>query len=226
MSGFKQTLLVAMLFGAATHSSAQSDMGRWTEHRVFKEKLDEQDKKKNGSSSKLGPKQQVLSDFAACIWQQQPDKARTALTTAIDTQEERDALTAIAQYDACSDVAFISGRSGEFRGALAETGIHADQDRTAKLRALTSVPAVRVAIAKGRAFVANYSSCIASADPLGSLALIETPLGSPEETAAIQAMATSLTGCMPVGAQYRVDVRDVRNHIADALYRMSELPNA
>jgi hypothetical protein len=226
MSGLRQTLLVAMLFGTATQSSAQSDMGRWTEHRVFKEKLDEQDKKNNGNSSQLGPKQQVVNDFAACVWQQEPDKARTALATAIDTQDERDALIAVAQYEACSDVAFISGRSGEFRGALAETGIHADQDRSARLRALAPVPAARVAIAKGRAFVASYSSCIASADPLGSLALLGTPLGSPQETAAIQAMATSLRGCMPESAQYRVDVRDVRNHVADALYRMSELPNA
>ena len=226
MIGLKPILLLAVLLGTPVASFAQSDMGRWGEHRVFKEKLDEQDKKTDGNAAKLSPKQQIVNDFAACVWRQAPEKARIALGTAIDTKEERDALVAISKYEACSDVAFISGRSGEFRGALAETGIHAAQDRSDRVRALSPVPAIRVAAAKGRTFVANYSSCIASSDPIGSLALLGTPLGSPEETGAIQAMAASLTGCMPEGAQYRVDVRDVRNHIADALYRMSELPNA
>lgn len=232
MRGIRKLLLAAILLAAPLPSLAQTvgsqsnDMGRWNEHRVFKEKVDEQDKKNDGNSQKLGPKQQVINDFAACIWRQAPDEARAVLATAIDSSEERDALRLVAKYGACSDVAFISGRSGDFRGALAETGIHADQARRTILGALAAVPAVRVAIANGRSFVASYSACIASADPANSLALLGTPLGSPDETAAIQVMAAALTGCMPEGAKYHIDIRDVRNHIADALYRMSEQPDA
>lgn len=203
-----------------------SSMGRWDEHRELREKMDRQDKTRSASAQQLVPKQQVMNDFAACIWRQSPDRARAALGTTIDTPAERDALLSVAAFDACSDAPFISGHSGEFRGALAESGIHADQGRRARLGALAPAPAIRVPIAKGRSFVASFSGCIASADPAGSLALLGTALGSREEVAAIRAMGTALSGCMPEGAKYGVDVRDVRNHIADALYRMSEVSGA
>ena len=98
MIGLKPILLLAVLLGTPVASFAQSDMGRWGEHRVFKEKLDEQDKKTDGNAAKLSPKQQIVNDFAACVWRQAPEKARIALGTAIDTKEERDALVAISKY--------------------------------------------------------------------------------------------------------------------------------
>jgi hypothetical protein len=212
--------------GSAPSVTPPSSMGRWDEHRELREKMDRQDKTRSAAAQQLVPQQQVMNDFAACIWRQSPDRARAALGTAIDTPAERDALLSVAAFDACSDAPFISGQSGEFRGALAESGLHADQGRKARLGALTPVPAIRVPVVKGRSFVARFSGCIASADPAGSLALLGTALGSREEVAAIRAMGTALSGCMPEGAKYGVDVRDVRNHIADALYRMSEVSGA
>lgn len=203
-----------------------SSMGRWDGYRARQEEMRRQDDMRESRPNQLVPQQQVINDFAACIWQQSPDRARAALTTAIDTDAERSALRSVAEVDACSDRLLISGRSGEFRGALAETGIHADAARKARIDALAPVSATRVPVARGRAFVASYSACIAAADPAGSMALLATTPGAPVETDAVRAMADAMTGCMPEGAQYRVDVRDVRNHIADALYRMSEVPGA
>ncbi|MBJ7438150.1 MAG: hypothetical protein JHD35_03875 [Sphingopyxis sp.] len=235
----KQMLLVAVLLGAPVPSLAQgspspqtqtmtppSSMGRWDEHRKLREKMSRQDEARSATARQIVPKQSVINDFAACIWRQTPDKARAALGTAVDTPAEHAVLRSIAQFDACIDAPYLSGRSGELRGALAENGIHADQGRRARLAALAPVPAVRVPIAYGRAFVASFSSCIAAADPAASLALLATTVGSSDEVAAMRAMAAALSGCMPEGAEYRVDVRDVRNHIADALYRMSEVSGA
>ncbi|MEI4507981.1 hypothetical protein WBQ88_09325 [Sphingopyxis sp. CCNWLW253] len=235
----KHALLVSALLAGPASTFAQgsqpssvttpTNMGQWDKHRELREKLDRQDEMRDARpalAQQLVPKQQVINDFAACIWRQAPDRVRAALGTAVDTPAERAALNSIAQFDACAKVPFISGRSGEFRGALAENAIHADKDRKVKLDSLAPVPAVRVPVARGRAFVASFSGCIAAADPAGSLALLGTAVGSHEETAAMRAMAAALSGCMPESAQYRVDVRDVRNHIADALYRMSEVSGA
>lgn len=222
--------------GGATAASAPapSSMGRWNEYRERQEKMrrvedlrDAGDKVASvDAKSLLVPKQQVINAFAQCAWSQVPDRVRTALATPIDTPAERDALQIVAGYDACSERPFISGRSGEFRGGLAEAGIHGDADRKARIAALVAQPPVRVAINKGRPFVASFAQCIAGANPAGSLALLNTEVGSPAEKDAMLAMPDALSGCMPEGASYRVDVRDVRNHIADALYRMSGVPGA
>jgi hypothetical protein len=246
----KKALIGLSLIAAPTTLAAQSaipsqsqdatkasSMGRWDEYRERQEKVSRLDELKDdrygatkaGSGPEHGmlPKQQVIHDYAACILQKYPEQARSVFGTVIDTQAERAALKSVAALPACSsDRAFISGRSGEFRGALAEMAIHADPARIARIGALAAAVPVRVPIAKGRAFVASYSSCIVSADPAGAMQLLSTQISSPEEKAAMFGMGTALTGCMPEGAKYTVDVRDVRNHIADALYRMSEVPGA
>ena len=220
---------------ATTPAPAPSSMGRWNEYRERQEKMRRvEDLREAGNNVasvntktvQMTPKQQVINAFAQCAWTQVPDRVRTALATPIGTPAEREALRVVAGYDACSDRPFISGRSGEFRGGLAEAGIHGDADRKARIAALVAQPPVRVAIDKGRPFVASFAQCIAAANPAGSLALLNTEVGSPAEKDAMLAMPDALSGCMPEGASYRVDVRDVRNHIADALYRMSGVPGA
>jgi hypothetical protein len=205
-------------------------MGRWDSYREQQEDVKRQEDK-NAERRKpdrllLVPKQDVLNQFAACIWRKAPEKARIALSTGIDTPDERAALNKVAQIGGCSGRSNLSGASGEFRGALAEAGIRADAERRVRIGSLDAVPATRVASATGRSFVTSYASCIASANPSGSLALLATALGSEDEKSAVLAMAPALTACMPEGTQYRLNLRDVRNHIADALYRMSEAPNA
>ena len=178
MIGTKRMLLIAALLAGPMPSLAQgssspqaqpttppSSMGRWDEHRKLREKMDRQDQTRSAAGQQLVPKQKVINDFASCVWRQAPDRVRAALGTTVDTPAERTALNSIAQFDACSDVSFISGRSGEFRGALAENAIYADKDRKARLDAMAPVPAIRVPVARGRAFVASFSSCIASTDP-------------------------------------------------------------
>ena len=219
-----------------TDATKPSNMGRWDEYRERQEKVSRLDELKDdrfgatkavsGAESGMLPQQQVIHDYAACILQKYPEQARKVFGTAIGTAEERAALKSVANLPACTDRAFISGRSGEFRGALAEMAIHADPAKMARIGTLAATAPIRVPIAKGRVFVASYSGCIASADPAGARKLLSTKISSPEEKAAMFAMGTALTGCMPEGAKYTVDVRDVRNHIADSLYRLSEVPGA
>lgn len=216
-------------------ATAPSSMGRWGEFRDRQEAMRRQDDRRDaGRRSALSdtpatpfvPQQQVINAFAQCAWSQAPDRVNAALGTEIDTNAERDALRSIARMHRCGDRQFTTGRSGEFRGGLAEAAIHSDAARKGRIEALAPTAPVRVAAGTGRAFVARYAQCVAAADPSGSLGLLSTSVGSPAESDAIRAIPGAMTGCMPEGAAYRVDVRDVRNHIADALFRMSGVAGA
>lgn len=227
--------LAAQTADRAGGTTAPSGMGRWGEFRERQEEMRRQDDRRDaarrsalaeGEAQAFVPQQQVINAFAQCAWSRVPELVNSALATAMDTTAEREALRSVARIGGCSDRQFISGRSGEFRGGLAEAAIHGDAARKARIEALAPTAPVRVAAGTGRAFVARYAQCIAAADPVGSLALLSTSVGSPAESDAIRAMPEAMTGCMPEGATYRVDVRDVRNHIADALFRMSGVAGA
>ena len=227
--------LAAQTVDRAGGTTAPSSMGRWGEFRDRQEAMRRQDDRRDvarrsalaeGEARAFVPQQQVINAFAQCAWSRVPELVNTALATTIDTNAEREALRSVARVGGCSDRPFISGRSGEFRGGLAEAVIHGDASRRGRLQMLAPVAPVRVVMGTGRAFVARYAQCVAAADPAASLALLSTTVGSPAEADAIRAMPGAMTGCMPEGAAYRVDVRDVRNHIADALFRMSGVAGA
>jgi hypothetical protein len=108
------------------------------------------------------------------------------------------------------------------RGALAEAALRRDAAKLAALAVRPAAPAARIT-ERGvgtRPFVIAYGQCIAAAAPAQAVALIGTPHGSDDEKRAIMAIGEPLKACMPEGVAYSLNIRDVRNHVADALYRM------
>lgn len=180
------------------------------------------------STYTLQPKQVAIAEFAACAVGQDREGARKVFATAPGSAEEHAALMGLAKkLDRCAKYrAFVSGKEGQFRGALAEALIAAEPPRAERLRKLTAKAPVRAPLAGGRQFLTGYARCIAEARPADSLALMATPLGTPSEQQAVMAMGETLSACMPEGAQYRLDVRDLRNHVADALFQISEVAGA
>jgi hypothetical protein len=169
-------------------------------------------------------KQATLADFADCAIAQAPERTAALLATQPGTREEGLVLRKLVGMESCTrGRSFVSARTGEMRGALAEAALKRD---TAKLTALAARAAnsptrITERAAGTRPFVIAYGQCIAQAAPAKAVSLIGTPYGSDDEKRAFMAIGEPLKGCMPEGVAYAINIRDVRNHVADALYRMS-----
>jgi len=163
----------------------------------------------------------VIAEFGACAARQSPALARALMATEIDSREESRAARQLFQGNqgCMNGRAVLSSRTGEVRGTVAEALIESDPARPARHQAKPPRPAERAPAAEGRAFVANYARCLADADPGKSVALLATERQSQAEMDAMMAFGDTLNDCMPMGAAYRIDRADVRNHIAARLYQ-------
>jgi hypothetical protein len=206
-------------------------MGRWEEFRVREERIKRQDARfaldaaapSQGAPAGFENKQATLADFADCAATQVPDRVAAFLGTVPHSRDETAKLQAFGKLEACTrGRMFVSARTGEMRGALAEVMLKRDAAKLSALAARPAVAAARIAerAAGTRPFVIAYGQCLAGAAPAEAVALVGTAHGSDDEKRAIVAMGEPLKACMPEGVAYQLNIRDVRNHIADALYRM------
>jgi hypothetical protein len=178
-------------------------------------------------TAKLIPQAQALSEFGKCILGQAPEKSKALMATSLNTpQEYKLARQLVLANNGCvKKYASLSMRTGQIRGAIAETILVSDAGRMKQFASAPLAAAVRPDFAEGRAFVYNYAKCLAAANMPKSAALIQTPHGSPEERQSFVAYGETVSSCMPLSARYRVNIPDVRNHIAVALYEMTDQAN-
>ncbi len=174
----------------------------------------------SAAPAQVVPRGPVLADFGACAARQSPQLARALMATAMDSREERTAARQLFEgnQSCMNGRAVLSARTGEVRGTVAEALLESDAALVARLGASPARPAERAAFAQGRAMVASYARCLADAEPAKSVALLATERQSPAELDAMTAYGDTLNDCMPMGAAYRIDRSDVRNHIAARLY--------
>ena len=182
----------------------------------------------SAQTAKLIPQAQALSEFGKCILGQAPEKSKALMATVLDTpQEYKLARQLVLANNGCvKKYASLSMQTGQIRGAIAETILVSDAGRIKQLASAPLGAAVRPDFAEGRAFVYSYAKCLAAADMPKSVALLQTPHGSPEERQSFVAYGETVSSCMPLKARYRVNIQDVRNHIAVALYELTEQTNA
>jgi hypothetical protein len=169
-------------------------------------------------------KQATLADFADCLIAQAPKQSANLFATVPGSLEERAAIRKFNSFNYCTrGRAFVSARTGELRGALAEISLKRDTAKLAALSARSAVPPARIAerAAGSRKFIIAYGQCLALAAPAEAIQLITKDYGSDAERSALLAIGEPLKACMPEGVAYSINIRDVRNHLADALYRMS-----
>lgn len=166
------------------------------------------------------PKQAVVSEYAACVLKRSPERVRELLSTEVgSTQERTIAKSLMTNMTSCANGRmFISMRTGEARGALAEAVLKSDAAIGQSAQLLVGEAPVRPTETAGRKFVMAYARCLVSAAPDKARALIGTGYGSAEEEAAMMAFDSPLKDCMPLGLSYQIDIPDVRNHVATALY--------
>ncbi len=168
----------------------------------------------------LVPKQQVVSEFAACVLKQQPERVRALLASRQGSDEERSVAKRLMEGTAsCTrGRAFITMRTGEARGALAEAALKADAALSRNASGLAAQDVPRPTETAGRPFVIAYGQCLAARSPSQARALISTEYDSTAERDAMMAFDAALKDCMPTGLAYQINIRDVRNHVASALY--------
>lgn len=166
------------------------------------------------------PKQQVVSEFAACVLEQQPERSKALLASEADSFEERSLAKRLMEgTSSCTrGRAFISMHTGEARGALAEAMLRVDSALASAAARLTAVPVDRPTETVGRRFLIVYGRCLAARAPTEALALMATPYGSAAERDAVLGFDGALKDCMPLEFNYQLNIRDVRNHVASALY--------
>jgi hypothetical protein len=169
----------------------------------------------------LVPQAQASGAFGACVVRQAPRMSRELLATAPGSREEARLAASLAQGRAeCLRGLSLGFSTGAFRGAVAEAMLHTTPGALAALAGRGSAPPVRPASADGRAFVIAYATCIAEAEPALAVALLGTERTSAAERAATIAFGTVLSACMPEDLEYRLDIADLRNHIAAHLYTL------
>lgn len=168
----------------------------------------------------LVPKQQVVSEFAACVLKQQPERVRALLASEQGSDEERSVAKRLMEGTAsCTrGRAFITMRTGEARGALAEAALKADAGLARHAEGLVAQDIARPTETTGRQFVIAYGQCLATRSPAQARALIATEYDSSAERDAMMGFDAALKDCMPTGFAYQINIRDVRNHVASALY--------
>jgi hypothetical protein len=172
------------------------------------------------SKPALVPQQQIVSDFAACVLRQEPEATKALLASEAGSDQER--VLARRLMEGTANCArgrpFISMMTGEARGALAEAALKADAGLARSAEALTVIASDRPTATEGRPFVIAYGRCLTGRDPARARALTDTVYGSDEERQAVLAFGDALKDCMPIGVNYQLNIRDVRNHVASALY--------
>ena len=213
-------------------ASPPSNMGRWEKFRERQEEQKRFDTKRDLDRSPsmrdlpqgFEHKQTTLVDFADCVIDQAPKPSANLLATAPGSLEERAVIRKFGSLNNCTrGRSFISARTGELRGALAEIALKRDAAKLAALSGRVAVPAVRIAERQvgSRKFIIAYGQCIAVAAPAEAVKLITTEYGSDAERSALLSIGEPLKACMPEGVAYSINIRDVRNHVGDALYRIS-----
>ena len=227
--------LPAVQVSAQSSNSATTpptNMGRWDKFRERQEEQKRFDTKRDLDRTAVvrdlpqgfEHKQATLADFADCVIAQDPKQSANLFATVPGSREEGIAIRKFGNLDICTrGRSFVSARTGEIRGALAEIALKRDAAKLATLSARTAIPSVRIAEREvgTRTFIIAYGQCLASAAPAQAVQLITTDYGSDAERAALLAIGEPLKACMPEGVAYSINIRDVRNHVADALYRMS-----
>ena len=95
--------------------------------------------------------------------------------------------------------------------------------RTGKPLDAKAVDAQKAAVAATLGAIAlnQLGECVVQADPTGARSVLDTPIGKPEELAAINAITPVMGQCLPKDFKLVLDRSTVRSAVALSYYRMA-----
>lgn len=98
-----------------------------------------------------------------------------------------------------------------------ESGKNYTPEQLAQMEQATSLNLGTIAFAR-------FGECVVRADPDASAALLNTPVGSPEERAAIGSLGGAMSGCVQDGVKFSLTPAMVRGTVADSLLSLVNAP--
>jgi hypothetical protein len=162
----------------------------------------------------------ALHDFARCVARNHWARSRAGEILAMDYRDAaaREALRAFVQERGQCVAPFhaLTTNNLLFAGAIAEAYLPRDRE----LATLVAYDPARPVL-QARSEIEVMSLCTVRAAPAPVAALFATAPATPEEAAALRALAPQLGQCLRAGAHSRVNGLEVRALLALAAWRLS-----
>jgi hypothetical protein len=177
----------------------------------------------------------VQQRYVACLSEMRPTQVRQLLHAAT-ADEANMPYQALREDDRCFSRVYGNNEfrpedvlsQDMLRGRLAEQAL---RGRATDVAGLAALPLQQKRYIRnwfsgtGRhPAVDEMAACMADTDPAGIAALIETSVGSGDETDAITAMGPNLTKCLGAGTRLDASRQALRSALADALYQRLSNP--
>jgi hypothetical protein len=116
----------------------------------------------------------------------------------------------------------FSGNLDAIRGAIAEVWFDCTPGALDTAATLVAVAPVRLPDAfPDNAFRPAFATCVATAVPAKTAAMLRIGYGSPEERQAVLAMGETLMACLPMDVTYHLKTDELRPYLAAALFYAS-----
>ncbi|QNG44340.1 hypothetical protein [Sphingobium yanoikuyae] len=168
-----------------------------------------------------------MQDFAACTVRRWRHGVERYLDTVPESVEAQTMGARLATEDC-----LISGQM-QFQEALYRAAAYEAMYRVTFARQgvsdFASVPPIDYAqpgaptdkAASARATLRRLADCAVRHGPLEARALILSPIGGPDESAAFAAVTPMVSACMPADATVNFSKISLRGYVGEALYRLS-----
>jgi hypothetical protein len=168
---------------------------------------------------------QAMQNFGRCVVDQTPHGAEEVLAMDYRTPEYSERLKRLAKgHDRCIPNGRLKFGGVLFAGSLAEALLRSDV-RAGKLPQQLAFDPARQAIA-ARSDGETMALCTVLKTPAEIATLLGTQAASPEETAAIKAIAPTLGGCLAKGAKVEMNKPAMRAMLALAAWRIVNSPRS
>lgn len=165
-----------------------------------------------------------LNDFARCVAGRQPRKAAAVLALPYASKEAGTAANDLAQSEMDCLGPFSGSLSFSLNASSIEAGMAeyflANRGRIEDVRRRDPAAFVYTQPAG----LETFGECVVAQNPAAVDALVRTAVASDEETAATDALAPQLAGCISEGQTLELDRTALRQLLAVSLYKHVAIP--
>lgn len=178
-----------------------------------------------GAGERVTPRAALaVHELARCVFLAEPNRVRTLLTMRQADSRYASTFQHLVERNACLAAGTLSTNNRIFKGALAEFALFRDLGGEPLAAHVGDDPALPPIRTSDESEI--MSICVVRARPEQVEALFQTEPSSRSETAALQAIAPTLPGCLRRGARAELDRSSLRAMLASAAFRLADRGHA